>query len=183
MGTAEALLLALRRREPTVPYQRCTTFAPCPQPEVVRHTFTVLDLFCAETLVEPVDHVILERISVVRLWRSLPNFARLRCGSAKRRWGVVQPVGHLTVNEDGEGSNPSAPANFSGFSGESSATNLWLLASRRPASPSNRHPWIPHWCSPFFADFRRQWRSENRRRSTGSVLRRYPERAARYLAR
>ena len=26
------------------------------------------------------------------------------------RWGVVQPVGHLTVNEDGEGSNPSAPA-------------------------------------------------------------------------
>jgi hypothetical protein len=25
---------------------------------------------------------------------------------------VVQLVGHLTVNEDGEGSNPSAPANF-----------------------------------------------------------------------
>ena len=33
-------------------------------------------------------------------------------GSAARRWGVVQLVGHLTVNEDGEGSNPSAPANF-----------------------------------------------------------------------
>jgi hypothetical protein len=33
-------------------------------------------------------------------------------GAAARRWGVVQPVGHLTVNEDGEGSNPSAPANF-----------------------------------------------------------------------
>src|ERR1700741_5512051 len=30
----------------------------------------------------------------------------------KTRWGVVQLVGHLTVNEDGEGSNPSAPANF-----------------------------------------------------------------------
>src|SRR5208337_349868 len=30
----------------------------------------------------------------------------------ERRWGVVQLVGHLTVNEDGEGSNPSAPANF-----------------------------------------------------------------------
>ena len=30
----------------------------------------------------------------------------------KPRWGVVQLVGHLTVNEDGEGSNPSAPANF-----------------------------------------------------------------------
>ena len=28
-------------------------------------------------------------------------------------WGVVQLVGHLTVNEDGEGSNPSAPAKFS----------------------------------------------------------------------
>jgi hypothetical protein len=25
---------------------------------------------------------------------------------------VVQLVGHLTVNEDGEGSNPSAPAKF-----------------------------------------------------------------------
>ena len=31
--------------------------------------------------------------------------------SQSDRWGVVQPVGHLTVNEDGEGSNPSAPAN------------------------------------------------------------------------
>jgi hypothetical protein len=30
----------------------------------------------------------------------------------KKKWGVVQLVGHLTVNEDGEGSNPSAPANF-----------------------------------------------------------------------
>src|SRR4029077_18290636 len=27
-------------------------------------------------------------------------------------WGVVQPVGHHTVNVDGEGSNPSAPANL-----------------------------------------------------------------------
>jgi hypothetical protein len=32
--------------------------------------------------------------------------------SLTTRWGVVQLVGHLTVNEDGEGSNPSAPANF-----------------------------------------------------------------------
>ena len=32
---------------------------------------------------------------------------------SQSRWGVVQPVGHLTVNEDGEGSNPSAPANIS----------------------------------------------------------------------
>ena len=29
---------------------------------------------------------------------------------------MVQSVGHLTVNEDGEGSNPSAPANFFLFS-------------------------------------------------------------------
>ncbi len=42
--------------------------------------------------------------------RSLPCFG-LR-GSLSHRWGVVQLVGHLTVNEDGEGSNPSAPANF-----------------------------------------------------------------------
>ena len=35
---------------------------------------------------------------------------RVRAAS-QLRWGVVQPVGHLTVNEDGEGSNPSAPAN------------------------------------------------------------------------
>jgi hypothetical protein len=33
-------------------------------------------------------------------------------GAGERRWGVVQPVGHHTVNVDGEGSNPSAPANF-----------------------------------------------------------------------
>jgi hypothetical protein len=35
-----------------------------------------------------------------------------RSSHANPRWGVVQLVGHLTVNEDGEGSNPSAPANF-----------------------------------------------------------------------
>src|SRR3984893_13695901 len=34
-----------------------------------------------------------------------------RSSHAIPRWGVVQLVGHLTVNEDGEGSNPSAPAN------------------------------------------------------------------------
>ena len=33
-------------------------------------------------------------------------------GAKTACWGVVQLVGHLTVNEDGEGSNPSAPANF-----------------------------------------------------------------------
>ncbi len=45
----------------------------------------------------------------------------------KRRWGVVQPVGHLTVNEDGEGSNPSDPANFSLSIGSPRAqySSLW----------------------------------------------------------
>jgi hypothetical protein len=33
-----------------------------------------------------------------------------RYGILTDYWGVVQLVGHLTVNEDGEGSNPSAPA-------------------------------------------------------------------------
>ena len=47
------------------------------------------------------------------------------CGRA--RWGVVQLVGHLTVNEDGEGSNPSAPAKFS-------ATTLLKTCPLRPAS-------------------------------------------------
>ena len=40
---------------------------------------------------------------LVRLFARPPN----------NRWGVVQPVGHHTVNVDGEGSNPSAPANSS----------------------------------------------------------------------
>ena len=34
-----------------------------------------------------------------------------RVEAKRHRWGVVQPVGHHTVNVDGEGSNPSAPAN------------------------------------------------------------------------
>jgi hypothetical protein len=36
-------------------------------------------------------------------------------GNLVQSWGVVQLVGHLTVNEDGEGSNPSAPANLIDF--------------------------------------------------------------------
>src|SRR5690348_6362641 len=40
------------------------------------------------------------------------------------RWGVVQLVGHLTVNEDGEGSNPSAPANSSLQNGGLTARTL-----------------------------------------------------------
>ena len=55
---------------------------------------------------------ILERYFGVVFSRRLLHFARLRSSPAIARWGVVQLVGHLTVNEDGEGSNPSAPANF-----------------------------------------------------------------------
>jgi hypothetical protein len=32
-----------------------------------------------------------------------------------KSWGVVQSVGHLTVNEDGGGSSPPAPANVKAF--------------------------------------------------------------------
>jgi hypothetical protein len=39
-------------------------------------------------------------------------FSGRRSGACSCCWGVVQSVGHLTVNEDGEGSNPSAPAKF-----------------------------------------------------------------------
>jgi hypothetical protein len=39
-------------------------------------------------------------------------FALATGGAKNACWGVVQLVGHLTVNEDGEGSNPSAPAKF-----------------------------------------------------------------------
>jgi hypothetical protein len=35
-------------------------------------------------------------------------------------WGVVQLVGHLTVNEDGVGSSPTAPAKFSRFAFDAS---------------------------------------------------------------
>src|SRR5262249_44940107 len=60
------------------------------------------------------SHAILEALFVA-LFTAKSTFRMLRSRppAAGPRWGVVQPVGHLTVNEDGEGSNPSAPANFS----------------------------------------------------------------------
>src|ERR1700719_2186291 len=48
----------------------------------------------------------------------------------KKKWGVVQLVGHLTVNEDGEGSNPSAPANFL------NAKNSTLFRRKASVAPS-----------------------------------------------
>ena len=59
-----------------------------------------------------VPRVILERYFAPVFPRRQLQFAALTPLPAIARWGVVQLVGHLTVNEDGEGSNPSAPANF-----------------------------------------------------------------------
>ena len=53
---------------------------------------------------------ILERHFATLFPRRLLRLARHASPPATARWGVVQLVGHLTVNEDGEGSNPSAPA-------------------------------------------------------------------------
>src|SRR5208282_1920822 len=62
------------------------------------------------TLVDGLQHAILEFSFAASTAES--NGSGSSRTADKRRWGVVQPVGHLTVNEDGEGSNPSAPANF-----------------------------------------------------------------------
>jgi hypothetical protein len=56
--------------------------------------------------------VILERYFAPVFPRRQLQFAADNPLPAIARWGVVQLVGHLTVNEDGEGSNPSAPAKF-----------------------------------------------------------------------
>src|SRR5262249_13524962 len=55
-----------------------------------------------------------------------------------RCWGVVQLVGHHTVNVDGEGSNPSAPATF--LCAVNSQINLQpprtIRTSGAPATPA-----------------------------------------------
>src|SRR5690242_4247331 len=64
------------------------------------------------------------------------------------RWGVVQSVGHLTVNEDGGGSNPPAPASFS----REKQQSKWLALSRGqsrgypafPAAVHGFHADVPH---------------------------------------
>ena len=53
------------------------------------------------------------RLSLARFSRGRAHPLALPESGIAARWGVVQPVGHLTVNEDGGGSNPPAPANFS----------------------------------------------------------------------
>ena len=49
-----------------------------------------------------------ERAAARRLHRR--SDARILTAAFPYRWGVVQPVGHRTVNADGAGSNPAAPA-------------------------------------------------------------------------
>ena len=55
--------------------------------------------------------VILEEPFAVSVYGEVYPSAGPHEEARKASWGVVQSVGHLTVNEDGEGSNPSAPAN------------------------------------------------------------------------
>src|SRR5216684_4986051 len=89
-------------------------------------------------------------------------------GVDKRRWGVVQPVGHLTVNEDGGGSNPPAPANFLTANGAAwPRANPLPLASLHLPILSIRHPSIRHCCSPSSAGFPPPARIGIRLRSTG----------------
>ena len=111
------------------------------------------------TLVDGLQHAILEFSYAASAAES--NGSGSSRAADKRRWGVVQPVGHLTVNEDGEGSNPSAPANsllvrdpFSRFAREVSFS-LSAWEGPLPANLSTRRPLIPHWYSPFFAGSRR----------------------------
>ncbi len=65
-----------------------------------------------------------------------PFAVSLICGGAYLRdcWGVVQPVGHRTVNADGEGSNPSAPAKISAGSARQG------LVVGKPAAFQPRQP-------------------------------------------
>ena len=76
-----------------------------------------------------------------------PSQARGDRYNKGRRWGVVQPVGHRTVNADGEGSNPSAPARYPAGSIRPLSVRLrpFPQAVRRPnlrpASLWDSRPW------------------------------------------
>jgi hypothetical protein len=105
------------------------------------------------------------------------------CGGAyfAGDWGVVQSVGHLTVNEDGGGSNPPAPANFLRLC--SRTASLGQSASRLRSSLASRRPSIPRWCNPFSADCRRRERTGNHLRNKEPIWCLYREPVARYRAR
>src|SRR5882762_4132043 len=78
---------------------------------------------------------------------------RARCGGAylvcsgrgrpQIRWGVVQPVGHHTVNVDGEGSNPSAPANLILIAQDAEfAVKHWLSLEENKALQQMQRPFL-----------------------------------------
>src|SRR5579859_527563 len=104
------------------------------------------------------------------------------CGGAYpvNCWGVVQSVGHLTVNEDGGGSNPPAPANLLKIS--SLTSNPEQSANQLQSSLASHHPLIPRWYNPFFADCPQQAQSGSRHRSKGQAWSPYQEFSARYHA-
>src|SRR5256885_14111484 len=74
---------------------------------------------------------ILDESFAAFLRRSLPYRRSIRPPGGRARWGVVQLVGHLTVNEDGEGSNPSPPPKFLPFN---AIKKSFGLSPRRPQS-------------------------------------------------
>src|SRR6202161_4503734 len=57
-------------------------------------------------------------------------FYGLRC-SLRHRWGVVQSVGHLTVNEDGVGSSPTAPGKSFAAAGRGGALDACIKRSNK----------------------------------------------------
>src|SRR6266481_5323890 len=70
---------------------------------------------------------------------SVPNISAVRMGGSG--WGVVQLVGHLTVNEDGVGSSPTAPANCPN---RTATVFLGLVANCRKARFSPAAPTAVH---------------------------------------
>jgi hypothetical protein len=85
-----------------------------------------------------VGRAILEKPSVAPECGGAYLVCRLQVGR-KCRWGVVQPVGHHTVNVDGEGSNPSAPANFPIITGTRSLPLRSRQTCIEPAAPAAVH--------------------------------------------
>src|SRR5580700_4999836 len=90
MDTEQALLLFLRQHELVVSYQLGTSLLACSATSTrcgaLRGTRPI---FCAEALVEPLGHVILERPSVALARRSLPNSRAIAFRVRERCWGVV----------------------------------------------------------------------------------------------
>src|ERR1700722_15851113 len=58
-----------------------------------------------------------------RAFPSASDSCKFSLESSTQSWGVVQSVGHLTVNEDGVGSSPTAPANSLRRAGAAESAN------------------------------------------------------------